>query len=336
MIGGKGGLGVKDYPFAISLATLIFPPILTNDGNLNSIFLITIVGGSIGSILTITNFFGGLTKYISLLFYGKILQDIRKTIFVEQIVKQGYFDSFKMPSISYEIDKLVGIFYFLIILGLSIYRLQSDDFIKIIQITEEQQLYAIVVLSIGVIVVIYSLILNVKGDNSTSYLKKLHIATTSYVVRDFMNLSNDKKQILEKYCHGNSGMIAPLITQFKKFQNKNSDYDSFKKDFDDSKLVPFLPTAMKLHYDREAQIKKWWEAFPILLSITKKYRITDMNELTIWFKTKGTFEPTNLDSSLTQLQTSIEARDWRLAEINTERILSHVKLVLESKNMLQN
>jgi hypothetical protein len=167
MTSGKGGLNIKDYPFAFSIATLLFPSILTTQDQ-TVIFGILLVGGMVGSILTIVNPFGIATKYIYIwTSKKKMIPEIRKTPFINKVVLKNFHDSFSSPSISFETDKLVAMFYFLVVLGIALFRLVFDPgFVNILKLDEFQTFVAIVIVVLGLVGVSITMLSNIVGRNS--------------------------------------------------------------------------------------------------------------------------------------------------------------------------
>ena len=337
MSSGKGGLNIKDYPFAFSITTLLFPSIIIT-ADQTVMFGILIVGGFVGTILTIVNPFGIFAKYIYIWTSNKkIIPEIRKTEFINKVVSKNFHDSFSSPSISFETDKLVAMSYFIIVLGIALYRLVLDgDFTKSLNLDEFQRFVAIVIVVLGLVGVSLTMISNIVGRNSVNHLRRIESVTTSCFARDIVNLSSVGREIVSTYCQNNNEIIGSVLDSFKKFEDDlDITFEKFKESFNHVVLEQIFSNKLRQQYNREVTIQNCWHVYKLILPMHKKYNIT-FDDMRLWFRNTIFFNRDELDSSLNQLNPSIESRDWYASVMNSFRFRDDFRVLLNQKNMLQN
>jgi len=342
MMGGKGGLNIKDYPFAFSVAALLFPEILqTTDNPLAPILTITIVGGMLGSMLTIINPFGLAIREI----YWRTKQSRVYTRlnfennWVRQILKKNFRAALSSPPISFEMDKMVGMIYFLIVLGFAIFRTTQPDFITSLNLTENTLWGIRIGAGIGFVSVFVVLHYHVRGfvfrssKKAISHLDRIRTVTISNLAVDFSNLSNEGNR-WNRYTTNHSELRLAICDELVRIHNHipvRLLRDHFTEDLD---LV-----KMKNHYSRLGH--RWNDnttpnllffAFRSVWEITNRYETT-FPETTLWFRTLAFLNPTEFDEPIGQLQDSIESRDWYNATLKTYRITDRLEDFLEQKNM---
>src|SRR2546427_271868 len=117
MVEGQTGLNIKDYPFAFSVAVLFAPNLLSDPSNNHAILGILLIGGILGSLLTIINPLGLLIKYYYTREYSSQIYHIIfpsmfpvKNNMIKNIAEKNFRSALTTPAIYYanlsnEIDK---------------------------------------------------------------------------------------------------------------------------------------------------------------------------------------------------------------------------------------
>jgi len=334
MTTGKGSLTLKDFPFAFSLAILIFPSILTSDEKSTIVFGVIILGSMLGSLLTIVNPLAIIMNYIYLwTCKKKILLELRDTKFGKKVIEKNFYYALKSPSISYETDKIIGIFYVFIIISLALFRLEDLDFISAMNTNEFQTMIIKSVAWFGFFGVLASIVFNISGWKSVSHLQRIYTVTISFLGRDFINLSTDGNKIYRTYCNAQPDVVKAFLEAIKKHDSKKKiTFEKFAKDFDHSVFSNVYPQKTGNAYDPKKMIYRWWDSFLIYSRFSKKYDI-NFEEINVWLNNSTYFNATNLDPMLNQLQSSIDSRDWQNAVLNSTRMVEHYDLVFQSKGM---
>lgn len=346
MTGGKGGLNIKDYPFAFSLAALIFPSLLTGMiiepetalapdeqtkqefQNIGILFAVTIFGGMVGSFLTIVDPFGLFIRWI----YRRrpkhwIIKNLRRNSFIENLIDKNYDAALKSPSITYETDKIVGIFYFFVILCLTSYRLKFDENFRMIFPLEDFQLeiafYFTIVILIGISLI---MLLNVKGiRKSVSHLQRIEIVTILFSANDLTNISIEGNRTLKNFPHSNYPNVIGNVQDQIIDLPVNSNHAYFKTKFNHTEVRNFIVGQLKVHnYDIEKMTERWWNYFLIVRDLAKRYEVSIKDAL-VWHKNKTFITAADLDSPLSNLQSSVDTRDWQNAVLKTTRITDYLE-----------
>lgn len=329
---GKGGLNIKDYPFAFSLAVLFFPSILnTSNNELPILFGITIFGGTVGSILTITNPVGILIRYIYIwTCQKKILSELRFNEFLKSVINKNFASAITSPSISYEIDKLVGMFYFIVILSITSYRLFFDqDFNDMLNLEDSTKNIIGTFTILGLVGVIVVFIINIIGFKSISHLRRIITTTILFLADDISNLSLEGRKFAEK-CHNDSRMFEAVRNAIRKLNREILDEDDFYNNFDHSEIDRILPVHQQQWKWDLTRSRRFWQHYLVLKEISKRYNI-DLNITSIWFNNTQYIPPKEFDESISQLQSVVDSRDWRNAELKTVRILDRMEQLLSEK-----
>src|SRR5690349_9306955 len=109
MVEGQTGLNIKDYPFAFSIAVLFYPNLLSDINDNHIILGILLIGGMLGSLLTIINPLGLLIKYYytrnySDLIYYLIFPSIfpAKNNMIHHMAEKNFRSALVAPTISFE------------------------------------------------------------------------------------------------------------------------------------------------------------------------------------------------------------------------------------------
>lgn len=332
MVSGKGGLSIKDYPFAFSLAVLLFPPLLSLSTSTDStfpvgvLFSIVFIGGMLGSILTITNPFGNLLRYIYIwTTKSSTLPELRRNNLLNGIIDKSYDSAIRSPSISFESDKIVGMFYFVIILSAILYRLRYDDqFTNLLALSETEIVSAIVFTTIGLIGILLAMIFSICGVKSISHLGRIKTATVLFATGDIVNISilgdrvyqttHSRQEVIEVICNA-IGVLNP-----KNIHNPVE----FGEQIDDTQIRDILVNDYNSQYNRTVFLAGVWKFFIIIKELTLQYKL-ELFDVTPWFFPRNFFKPQEMDEPLTQLQTCIDARDWVNANIKTLRIINRLE-----------
>jgi len=328
MIGGKGGLNIKDYPFSFSITVLIFPSILSQP-DLSSVLVIALFGGMIGTVLTITDPFGLFVRWIYRRQPKKnVLKKLKKNKFLDAVIGKNYDAALKSPSVSYETDKIVGIFYFVVILGLTGYRLLFDSaFGDFLSLDSEQIRIAFLLISVIFVGVLLVMINNVRGvRKSVSHLHRILTVTVLFSASDFINLSIEGQRILSNKLENDANIINTVNDSIKKLQSKKDlTFKEFKINFDDIKLREYIITRQRLEYDKhkEKYINKIWDYFLVVDETAKRYEIK-LEDAVLWYNNSRFISPAALDEPVNQLQSSVDTRDWHNAFLRTTRITDHL------------
>jgi len=129
-------------------------------------------------------------------------------------------------------------------------------------------------------------------------------------------------------------VVIAVLDSFKKFEDDlDITFEKFKESFNHVVLKQIFPNALGIAYDREAMIQKWWYVYKLILPMHKKYDIT-FNDMRLWLRNTRFFNRDELDSSLNQLNPSIESRDWYASVMNSFRFRDDFRVLLNQKNML--
>jgi hypothetical protein len=337
MTTSKGGLSIIDYPFAFSIAALIFPPVI--EGQDPSVLLaIALFGGMVGSILMIVNPVGFLINRTYELIYKyrtlPILADISD--FVRAVIARNYEAALKSPSITYEVDKLVGMLYFIGVLGLALYRLLYDDvLVKLLNLSHEQAQMLVIIAIIGMALVVTSLVYHVAGWKwrSISHSCRIRVVTIASMASDFMNLSMEGRRVLHDAFSDNNSLIENAYNTFVKLDLDYLDSIQVYKQFEP--LVTEQSDLLKqAHHDLQLSTnvfcEKYWNYFLTVQELGRKYKV-NLHDAAWWLKRNIFFESAEFDVSLSQLQSSIDSRDWQTADLKTHRILKRFEDILKRR-----
>lgn len=341
MIGGKGGLTVKDYPFAFSIAALVFPQILQGGNDLAPILTITLVGGMLGSLLIIINPVGLAIREVYLRtkqqdVYPKLNQ---QNNLAKQILKKNFRAALSAPAISYENDKIVGMMYFVTVLGFALYRTIQQDFVTALELTEEAIWGMRIGVGIGLVSVLLVLRYNIwgfiikKSKKSISHLDRIRTVTISNLAVDFANLSNEGGR-WQRYTTGDIEIRRMICKGLLKVEEE-SPILILKEHF----LKAFPVQQVKNEYTRRRQSWKdnlnldlLYTTYRSAKEVSLRYD-TKLSETLTWFNDMSFLAPTEFDEPISQLQNSIESRDWYNAILKTYRITDRLEDFLEAKNM---
>lgn len=333
----RGGLNIKDYPFAFTLAALLFPPIIAVGKDATPVlFALVILGGMAGSILTIVNPVGIVIKSIYIYTQrNRILPQIRINKFVEGVIAKNYVDAMKSPAISFEVDKLVAMFYFVIVLSIAAYRLFFDhEFSTLLQLTITQKYGIGITVTLGLVGVIASMIYNVRGWKSVSHLKRTVIVTILLMAYDLANLSHEARKITGITYYNDINMVNPIRkTLYHLDANKSYNKEDFKKLLDNAEIQNVYEQILKRGiWKSELNVRylQFWNLFMLIKETSTKYKISYQDAIW-WFDHQHYFDLNEFDGPSSQLQSTIDARDWQNADLRTTRIIDRIDTILKNK-----
>lgn len=330
----KGGLNIKDYPFAFSIAALIFPNILSGE-NFAPLLTITLVGGMLGSLLTIINPVGLLIKGLYLQKANSVFPKMHLIhVVVHKIIIRNFRASLSSPAIAYETDKMVGMIYFLIILAIAFYRIHSDDFIKTLDLSELEISGITVGVIFGFAGVIIMLIHHIFGfsfhsKRATSHLDRISGVTALNLAVDFSNLFNEATK-WRQYRSEHSTLASITVNEFRKFGSlEKISLDEFRKKIDISKIERAYQ-RLNYSWDKERNTKLLFEAYKSLRELCLRYDL-NIEQGSSWFINDRNAEPTIFDATISQLQSSIDSRDWYNVGLKTYRVTDTLESMLTRK-----
>jgi hypothetical protein len=339
LIGEKGGLNVKDYPFAFSIAALLFPQILQDGNQLSSILSITLIGGMLGSILTIINPIERVIRWIyeKTSFVNVYPKMHEKNRLVKQILKKNFKAALSSPSISYENEKMVGIVYFLVVLLIAMVRTFYNDFSNTLNLADIELTGLRFGSVIGFITVFIVLIYNINGfiirksKKSISHLDRIRCVTIANLAVDFANISNEGQR-WDRYVT-NDARMAPLVcTELSRLENsKINTLDEFIANFHVDRIRKYYQ-LYEHGWDEDHNPRFLYAAFRSAGEASLRYDVTLSESLT-WFEYPQYLGPTEFDIPISQLQSSIESRDWYNATLKTYRITDRLEDFLASKKL---
>lgn len=321
MTSSKGGLNFKDFPFAFSIAVLIFPPIASNSIQDNSstlafeYFSVILFGSIMGSLLTIINPVAiGIGKFYGIILKSFVLKEYRHHNFINSVINRNFISALASPSISYETDKLVGMIYFEGVLGLALYRLTKDSvFVTFLNLTETQLSIVIGISIMAIILVSLRLISNFFGLKTISHFKQISFVTTLFLVYELENLSTEGKKF-SALCNSNVGKINAAITSFRKLDHKKMNSEKFMKEFDDLSIRNIWVTQdQRSTWGSKIWKQRFWEWYIKFKEVSGRYKI-DFNDVLVWFGNTGFYGGYD-KILLSQLQSSVDLRDWNNVEL---------------------
>lgn len=357
MIGGKGALGAKDFPFGVSLVTLVIPifmgtPTLDND---QIPYYLIFMGMMIGSFLVITNIPAKIMHFTySAVCKKNVLKEIQEDKFVNAITEKSFCDAMKTPSISYEEDKIIGMIYFCIILSLSLYHSIFGTYFQNM-LNNDSNLITIVgvIVVVSLVGVVIALIWNI-WKSSPNHLQKISCVTASLVFSNMLNLMREEKRFKDKIRHDN--LILPKVITEINPTEKISDLKELERRLPNSQTYqvylgdlarsrPQELINLRKQNLPEDEIKKRWknyneglemsqtrrrkhifDYYQCLKGYEKLYDITipDMNT-GLYNRMYDIERQEDLWTFLPSLQSEINNRDWQLAQILYMRIMNYVK-----------
>ncbi|OLB91700.1 MAG: hypothetical protein AUH25_02030 [Thaumarchaeota archaeon 13_1_40CM_38_12] len=364
MVEGQTGLNIKDYPFAFSVAVLFAPNLLSDPSNNHAILGILLIGGILGSLLTIINPLGLLIKYYYTREYSSQIYHIIfpsmfpvKNNMIKNIAEKNFRSALTTPAISFEIDKIVAMIYFIIILGVAIIRIFLGDLTSILK--DNPYLIPIVVtLSVaGLVGVLLVLIRHVYGINfkreklefrsmnlktlqqtTLSQLDRIRLVTIANLAIDYANLSNEidkwrsygleiqplRQGVLEAFYKLDSSVA-------KSFASKKwtTDYSHFKE-FVQKEIKDLYATN---NYTLNAGIMQYlFQRYSSLREISLRYDV-EFSEALAWMYDLTAESLLVLYEIEPQVRTSIESRDWDNADLIVYRITDRLENFLRIKNI---
>lgn len=362
----RGGLNIKDFPFAFSISALFSPNILSDTFQIPLIGLL-LMGGMLGSLLTIINPLSLLFKWL----YNRefcdsirniLLPDLifRQNELTDKICAKNFNAALSSPSISFETDKIIAMIYFVIILVSTIIRSFMGDFTKIFE-SYEIVIWAVrTVAIIGVAGVMVILLRHVFGINFRfTYFEikflgikrkilqqsglfqfdRIRSVTVANLAIDFANLANDGRKWSTKHLVDDQDMDAIFVgmngldKQVEKIHSLpcTTSYDGFESYFK-TKVKDSLTGLGQRTFEDPKNIQKVYRDYRLVKEISIRYGITFSQALT-WFYNDEFFDTSTLYDMESQLKGYIESRDWYAASLLQYRIIDTVTNGLLEKNM---
>jgi hypothetical protein len=333
----KGSLNIKDYPFAFSVAALLFPPIVNSGNETTLFFSIAIVGGMLGSLLTILNPIGLIIRAFYLLGLISTFKKLRITSLTNGIIKKNYRAALSSPSIAYETDKMVGMFYFIAVLGFAIFRFSSPEFLTQINLDSSKADLIIIGASIGIIAVTLVLLFDVigfkrLGFRSVSHIDRIRAVTSLNMAADFDNLSNEGRRVMDHVMLSQSSLIIDVLKELNSLQNfKINNMDEFNQKFSVSKIKE-IAKSRGISGINDQDDKNYYDFFNYVKEMSFKYDISFSNAM-VWFLDGRVLSIGELDNPSSLLQSSIDTRDWQNADMKSARITERLEELIKVKNL---
>ncbi len=365
MVEGKTGLNIKDFPFAFSIAALTFPNILSGDVNQAQVLGILLIGGMLGSLLTIINPIGFIIKekykrsysdYIDYILFPDFLQ---ANELIKKIIQKNFKASLSSPAISFENDKIVAMIYFIIILSATLGRSFMSDFQNILN-NNEILIWSIRALAIaglvGVVTVLLNhtyginfrrtkmmlkkkVILKIFQQPNLSQFDRICCATVANLALDFANLSNEGDKWKNRVTN-HPAIRSEVLKRFLKIDKKvevvlshgwTTNFDDFKSKLPDEDIKKWYQIK-NVSWDGTTNHEDLYQKYKIVKEISLTYGAGFAQTLT-WFESLVFFNPTELYELEQLLKSSIESRDWYSAYLMKYRITDRIDTVLRQKNM---
>jgi len=366
MVEGTTGLNIKDYPFAFSIAALAFPNLLIGEANQVNILGILLIGGMIGSLLTIINPVGLIinwkyrrdyTEHIDYMLFPDFFPHLNQLI--KKIIQKNFKSSLTSPAISFENNKIVGMIYFIIILLATIVRSFSPDFQNILNYDQTSLWSIIAVASAGLVGVVMVLLNHTLGINfktnpiiikkrrvmihfhqsRVSQFDRIYCVTISNLALDFANLSGEGNKWNDSITK-NQTIRSELLRRFLKINQ------SVKKELSELWTPGFSDFKSLLEVE---DLEKWyssnsvaWNSSTDLENLYLKYKAAKAISLRYkagfaqtlcWFENLIFFNVVELYEMEQQLNNSIDSRDWYSAYLMQDRIKDKIDATLRHKNI---
>ena len=365
MVEGRGGLNIKDFPFAFSVAALFYPNILAGTSQTPIIGLL-LIGGMLGSLLTIINPLSLLFKWIYKREYSDSISNIilpdlilKQNELTKKICAKNFNAALSSPAVSFETDKIIAMLYFVIVLVLTIIRSFMDDFTKIFE-SYELAIWGIRAIAVmGVAGVVMVLLHHVYGINfklshfemksfkirkrilqisELSQFDRICSVTIANLAIDFANLTNDghKWSGIDLASHK---IIDKIFLEMNKVNKKvdkklglkwTTSFSDFESHFKTEEL-----NIRKLGYgifDEPKTIRALYQNYKLSKEISFRYNVSFSQALS-WFYNRDFFNIVQLYELESQLKGYIESRDWYTASLLQYRITDTMTKILLAKNM---
>lgn len=365
MVEGRAGLNIKDFPFAFSIAALFSPNILAGTSQTPIIGLL-LIGGMLGSLLTIINPLSLLFKWLYKREYSDSIDNIilpdlitKNNELTNKICFKNFNAALSSPAISFETDKIIAMIYFIIILTLTIIRSFMGDFTKIFE-SYDMAIWGIrVIAGIGIIGVIMILLHHVYGINfkfsyfeikranirkripqisSISQFDRICCVTVANLAIDFANLTNDGNKWSGTKLT-NFSVNDVIFQGMNKVDDKVSkvlspewttSLDDFKSQFRNEETT-LVGKGFRI-FDNPQTIQDLYNNYKLVKEIASRYKVTFSQALP-WFYNNAFCKIQELYEYESQLKGYIESRDWYSASLLQYRIVDSITSSLLSKNM---
>ncbi len=357
---GKGLFGAKDFTFGVSVVTLILPLLTEIEFSPTDDFIfpyeIIFLGMMTGSMLTITN----ISSIIFHLFYripkvgwkNNILLILRKNSATNGIIEKNFENAIKSPSISYEEDKIITMFYFLIILILVGFNIldNSQLFFNEIQVDKNVSLGTIIILLIIVIIVI---IWNIKKTKPNLF-DKLSIVTLNLTYNNLIYwnelyntfqitltadiLSKINKKLSVEMCQKkikNEEQLGEFLMNSEFYREKlilvvKTHFSNYKEVLEKStsEIFEYVKGKSRSGIGNISQERrKWYDFYVQLNQFADVYKIKINSDFMKLISNKFfiTYNEKVIQPKLDQIQQLISIRDWQLSKIYSDRFLINIK-----------
>lgn len=368
MVDGRGGLNIKDFPFAFSIATLFSPSILSETSQTPIIGLL-LIGGMLGSLLTIINPLSLLIKWVYKREYSDSIDYVimpeltsKRNNLINKICTKNFDAALSSPMISFETDKIIAMIYFVIILALTIIRSFMGDFTKIFE-EYGLALWGIRIVAIfGIIGVVMVLLHHVYGMNfkltsfdmnfakihkkqfqleELSQFNRIRSVTIANLAMDFANLTNDgQKWSGTKLSNARvNDIIFRGMNRVDKKVGKilspkwTTSLTDFEDHFKSEEKVNLDSVGFRI-LDDPKTILQLYQNYKLVKEISLRYGVTFSQALS-WFYNPVFFDIGQLYEFESQLKGYVESRDWYSAQLLEYRIIDMMTRILLQKNMPQ-
>jgi len=367
MVEGSTGLNIKDYPFAFSVTALFFPSLLsstTTDGLLG----VLLVGGMLGSLLTIINPINRILTYYSKHHHkDNIHADLFGPVvpaphnLIRNIVSKNFESALTSPQITFEQNKTVGMIYFIIILISTIIQsVINENFLNLF--SSEYQIWGIRIgVSIGLMAVGLVMLNHVYGINfkfkslvlsghktgmrlpyitSPSQLDRVCCVTVANLAIDFANLSNAGIKWIQYDLTRHDKRSEEILHTFYKLNQKvekslgpgvTTSFSDFSDTFNRELMNNLCHNDYKWH---NSDIEELYRMYFKIKEISATYNVK-FSEALSWFDNQIFLDIAELYGSEPRLRAAIESRDWKLAELAKYGIVEYMKLILDKKIFLK-
>lgn len=365
MVEGNTGLNVKDYPFAFSITALFFPSVLNDTSNF-AILGILLVGGMLGSLLTILNPVNRIMTYYSKhhhednifsMIFGP--RAINPNQLIQQLVSKNFKSALTSPQITFENNKTVAMLYFIIILASTIIQsFVNENFMSIF--SDQYQIWAIRgIAGIGIIAVVLVMLNHIYGTNfkfnrvivaghktrlrisqitGPFQLSRICCVTVANLAIDFANISNEGLRWNQSKITDHDGRSDEIIRTFYKLDKKvekilGKEFTCSRADFEVVFNKEFMDNLCKEGYKwHDFDIKDLYHKYSMIKDMSHTYAVK-FSEALSWFNNRIFFDINELYEMESKLRSAIESRDWELAELSKFRIMDNMRFVLENKQM---
>jgi len=113
-------------------------------------------------------------------------------------------------------------------------------------------------------------------------------------------------------------------------RDENITAENFRNEFNQNDIRIFFDRQLRQQYNTEQMIIRWWIYFTIVKDLAKRYDIS-IDDALVWHNNNIFLQPANLDAPISNLQSSVDTRDWQNAVLKTTRITDHLNQFFTKK-----